>query len=311
MLDSLLVKVDVDWFNRFYGKEFGQPDIFIGLCNGPSNYALTAQTRQSGYGIVVGCGCDNTGRPAHNPLFLSIILHELAHNYSNPISAAYWPQMEQAAGVIYPAVAQQMAQNAYGDAQTTMGEWFNNLCVLMCYREMQPEWLEFLISSYQESGFIWMERSAKLMDEFYANRDRYPHIGDFMPRIVEFVKATAADFDKVQQEFYNHHTTVAEVTPAVGSVVSVDALPVEIAVRFSEPMSTNGYGATVIERADVTVIPLDGRCFWRDEYTLVYPLKTAELEKGKVYGLKLLGWAIQSKKSYPLAEDFEILFKVE
>lgn len=309
-LDSLLTKVDADWFDRYYGKEFGAPDIYIGLCNGPSNYALTAETRKSGYGIVVGCGCDNQGQPFYHPLFFSIVLHEFAHNYSNPLLMQYWSQMEDAANVIYPHVAQQMAQNAYGDAQTTIGEWFNDLCVLMFYRELQPEWLGYMTTSNQESGFIWMGRSVKFMDEFYANREFYLHISDFMPRLVEFIGETAKDIDKIEEEFRNNHPYVTEVSPVLGSVVSIDAAPVEVTVRFSEPMA-GGYGANWIDRADVTAIPLVEGCFWRDEYTLVYPLKADAFERGKIYGIKLLGWAIRSKKGYTLSDDFEVIFKVE
>lgn len=94
------------------------------MCNGPNNYAL-----------VQGCGCDKEGQPAYGPLFPSIILHEFAHNFTNPLSEQYWPQMEEAGNRIFPHVAQQMTQSAYGDARTMTGEWLNELCVLMAYRE--------------------------------------------------------------------------------------------------------------------------------------------------------------------------------
>lgn len=310
-LDTLLTSVDTGWFERFYGREFGNPDIFIGLCNGPSNYALTAETRHDGYGIVVGCGCDNEGKPHYNPLFLSIVLHEIAHNYSNPLTEEYWPQMERAADVIYSHVAEQMAQNAYGSANTTIGEWFNNLCVLMWYREVQPEWLDYLTTSYQERGFVWMGRAVEFMDEFYADRERYPHIGDFMPRLVEFLNETADNIDEVMKEYADKHPYIAEVTPAVGSVVSADALPTEVVIRFSEPMAMNGYGANWIESEAIEHIPIEGSLSWRDEYTLVIPLNTAALEKDKTYGIKMLGWALYSKEGIPVSGYFDVYFRVE
>lgn len=310
-LDTLLSGLDTEWFERFYGKPFGTPDVFIGLCNGPSNYALPERMRKSGYGIIVGCGCDQEGKPFYHPLFLTIVLHEFCHNYSNPLSEQYWPQMEQAADSIYVHVTDQMARLAYGNAHDMTGEWFNNLCMLMYYREVQPEWLDYLITNYQQNGFVWMRRATDLMDEFYANRERYPHIGDFMPRIAQCFRTAAEEFDTVQEEFRRSRPYVAEVTPASGSTVSADEALTRITVRFSEPMFAGMYGATWIERADVDKIPLEGGCYWQDEYTLVYPLKTTSLEKNKTYGLKLLGQAFNSRKRYPMAEDFEITFRVE
>ena len=309
-LDSLLARVDTGWFERFYGQQFGDPDIFIGLCNGPSNYALTTESRNEGYGIVVGCGSDNEGMPYYNPLFLSIVLHEFAHNYSNPLFMEYWPQMERAAGIIYPYVSEQMAQIAYGDSKTTVGEWFNNLCVLMYYRETEPEWVDYLAGSMQEEGFVWMGRAVEFMDQFYADRQRYPHIGDFMPRLVEFLDETADNIDQVMKEYADQKPYIAEVTPAVGSTVMADALPSEVVVRFSEPMSMNGYGMNWIQRHGIEHIPIEGSLRWQDEYTLVIPLDTAALEPGKTYGANLLGWAFRSQKGFPVSGYYEVYFTV-
>lgn len=309
-LDSLLVQVDTGWFERFYGSPFGDPDIFIGMCNGPSNYALTAESRHSGYGIVVGCGSDQEGQPAYAPLFLSIVLHEFAHTYSNPLAEAYWPQMEEAGKQIFPHVAQQMARAAYGDPRTMTGEWFNELCVLMAYREMQPQWLAYLTAGDEQRGYVWMGRAVAFMDAFYADRERYPHIGDFMPRIVEFYKETAADIQPIMEEIRQRTPHVVEVTPAVGSIVSADALPSEVTVRFSEPMQ-GGYGANSIDRPGVVDFPIQDTCYWRDEYTLVYPLNTDELARGETYGLMLLGWAFKSANGYPMEGYYDLTFTVK
>lgn len=309
-LDKLLEKLDTGWFERFYGRSFGEPDIFIGMCNGPHNYALTEDTRLAGYGIVVGCGCDKEGQPAYAPLFPSIILHEFAHNFTNPLSEQYWPQMEEAGNRIFPYVAQQMTQSAYGNARTMTGEWLNELCVLMAYRELQPEWLELLTTGDELSGYVWMGRAVAFMDAFYADRERYPHFGDFMPRIVEFYNQTSRDIEAIAKEVRNRAPRVVEVTPVIGSTVRADTLPSEVVVRFSEPMQ-GGYGANSVERPDVTDIPMDGACYWRDVQTLVYPLRQADLERGRTYGLMLLGWAFRSARGYPMEGNYDITFTVE
>lgn len=273
-LDALLNTIDTDWFERYYGISFGNPDIFIGLCNGPSNYALTEKSRYVGYGIVVGCGSDMNGKPAYNPMFSSIILHEFAHNYSNPLIDAHWNELEKSADIIYSNVAAEMSQLAYGSARTTLSEWFDNLCVTMYYRETQPELVGDLVSNYENMGFIWMGRSVKLMDEFYADRTRYPDISDFMPRIIEFVSETANDFKQVKKEYAAHSPYIVETFPAIGSSVSVAEAPKEVVIRFSEPMFTGRYGFAYMERGGVVPFPIAGKPVWRDEYTIVLSLQS-------------------------------------
>lgn len=310
-LDALLATVDTGWFERYYGLPFGNPDIFIGLCNGPSNYALPSYIRSDGYGIVVGCGSDRDGKPAYGPMFINIILHEFAHNYSNPLLSQHWAEFEKAADVIYPNVAKQMSQIAYGNAKTTMGEWFNNLCVLMYLREMQPEFVDDYINYYEDSGFIWMGRSVKFMDKFYADRKTYPHISDFIPCIVEFINVTAADIEQVKKDYSDKRPYVTEVFPVSGSMVSASELPAEIVIRFSEPMNTGGYGFNYINRTEIIPLPLSGQPVWRDEYTVVLPLESGSLEKGKSYGMKLYGRGMRSQRGYNPSVETEFWFKVE
>ena len=131
-----------------------------------------------------------------------------------------------------------------------------------------------------------------------------------MPRLVEFLDETADNIDQVMKEYADQKPYIAEVTPAVGSTVMVDALPSEVVVRFSEPMSMNGYGMNWIQRHGIEHIPIEGSLRWQDEYTLVIPLDTAALEPGKTYGANLLGWAFRSQKGFPVSGYYEVYFTV-
>lgn len=94
------------------------------------------------------------------------------------------------------------------------GEWLNELCVLMAYRELQHEWLELLTTEDELRGYVWMGRAVAFMDAFYADRERYPHFGDFIPRIVEFYNQTSRDIEAITKEVRNRTPRVVEVTPA-------------------------------------------------------------------------------------------------
>lgn len=82
-MDMLLKLFDTQWFEMFYGKPFGSPQVYISLCNGRSNYSLPSYTNSGneGFGILIGCSADQEGKPSFKsmPAFCTI-LHELAHN---------------------------------------------------------------------------------------------------------------------------------------------------------------------------------------------------------------------------------------
>lgn len=57
--------------------------------------------------------------------------------------------------------------------------------------------MELLTTGDELRGYVWMVRAVAFMDAFYADRERYPHFGDFMPRIVEFYNQTSRDIEAI------------------------------------------------------------------------------------------------------------------
>ena len=65
-----------------------------------------------------------------------------------------------------------------------------------------------------------MRRSMDFMENFYAHRDLYPHIEDFMPQLIAFLNFTADNFDSVLTEYKNRHPYITNVYPAVNSDIT-------------------------------------------------------------------------------------------
>lgn len=308
-MDELLKEFNIDWFKTLFRDSIQFPVIIVSPCNGPHNYAFSIPAKNRIKGMAIGCSADENGQPTFNNKIF-IITHEFLHNYANPLLNVYWSQIDSAAQVIYPYVKEDMLKNAYGDAKTTMFEWFTNLLSVM-YMQDNPikkgGTPTHQIRNLQNRGFIWMERSILFMKHFRDNWKMFPTIDDYMPQIVEFINYTAANFDQVINEFDNRHPYVVDVFPASGSTIEPNVDTIEI--RFSEPMF-DAHGMKPIDDKNIIPVPRTVMPSWKDDYTFIYIIDTNKLEKGKTYGFKLNRSFFQSAKTYPMKEDYIYTLKI-
>lgn len=311
-LDERLATINIDWFESVFGEKLENPIVIASLTNGPSNYAFLAPDKTKRFGIAVGAGCDNKGEPAYSPGFVSIILHEFLHKYTNPRIYDNWAQIDSAAQKIYPYVKEYMYKIGYGSAQTTMVEWFDNLLVCIYFKE-HPQIQKTInipaahfIAEHQNRGFIWMERSVLFMQHFFSNRERYPTIDSFMPELVNFINYTADHFDQVLNEFNNRQPYVVDVFPISGSTISSDLD--SVIIRFSEPMYPfMGFHYVTDKSIPFPTFPKNPE--WKDEYTLI--IYVGKLDDGKTYGIAMPSYFFKSRKTYTMKDSFEYIFKVK
>lgn len=294
-MDSLLKNTVTKWFESFYGKQLNErTNIYISLCNGPNNYALQN-------GVLIGLGADEQGLPSPDSEgTLAMLIHELSHHFTNPIFDRHWAEMELAANKMYPYVKDMTALIGYGSTQTVFGEWMNNLFMLMYMREtgIHPGVIRATVKSLTEGGFIWMQRSVEFMDNFYAHRDRYPHIDDFMPQLIAFIDYTADHFTEVIDEYEHRCPVITNVYPAIGSDISGFK---EIIVTFSESMNGSfGFYGTGFDDESVVQLPFDpDNVYWsKDKRSVTIPLLTNEIQENRVYGVQLFPRAFTSENYF-------------
>ena len=211
--------------------------------------------------------------------------------------------MRQAADAIYPHVAEQMACNAYGSAEVMIGEWFNNLCTLLSLWEPDTKEMEEQSDNLVRRGFLWMPRSIACMKEFYARRDRYPRIEDFMPQLIAFLDHTAEHFEEVLLEYEKSLPRIVSVFPAVGSDISGCT---EIVITFSETMN-GSYGFSGTGSDDPNVRPLfliddfEKAVVWSpDRRQATLNLDPSKARKNTTYGIQLHTRGFQSARHYSL-----------
>jgi len=341
--DEMLQTIHEEWFQSFFGEPFGNPAIYVSLCNGPSNYGFNTDRKDgsSDYGIIIGCSSvdeesipyfilsyDKDNKPVYSTEMIRVIIHEFSHHFSNPMVIKYEQEMIAAAEKMFPYVSERLAKYAYGYANSILIEGLNSLFVNIYFRENNvPN--AYNISNDEDRGFVWMRRAIRFMNNFYENRVLYPHIADFMPQLVSFINASGNQIEKIMDEYNHSFPYVVNVYPRINTTVSADVK--EIRVDFSHPMiNCYGFSATkqgsyimperrkgYLDKNNTVIILKSGEshegafsvCSWsEDKKTLIIPV---ELEKGKNYGLLLPAKYYQSSETFQMKDDFEILFKTE
>lgn len=303
-INQLLADFNFSWFSNFFGGDFISPAMYVALGNGPSNYYIMDYESKAGYSIIIGGKLNYTYETT-----LPMVIHEICHNYTNPLFYKYWSKMEFSANAIYDEIADDMRENAYGNVQESLLEWLNNLFSIMYLRDNEPGLVDYIVGILRDRGFIWMPRSVQFMEYFYQNRGQYPHIDSFMPQVVDFFNYTSSDFDRIKFETQNNHPYVRNIFPANGSNIYNGNFR-DIQISFSQPMLGSYCIDTVKDDPTITDLPRAQirQAYWIDDYTLSIPLDCSQIEKNKKYGLVLRGNGYATKDYVYMNNDYTIIY---
>ncbi|MDH6355969.1 hypothetical protein M2132_002320 [Dysgonomonas sp. PH5-45] len=325
-MDEFLNTIDTTWVENIFGVKFNRPDVYLGMLNGYHNYSSTDNA--AGQFLVIGCVPEHDGLPDFtNYPISSTVIHELLHGFTTSLIDKNWDRMEVYANTIYEHgnIKKVMARNAYQGAKVMMYEWMNNLMTYFYffdnYTPEERRVYAHLVTNYHTRGFIWMKRSINFMNNFYVNRELYPHLKDFMPQLTEFLRYTAENMNLVQFEYDNRTPYVVNVFPVQGSTIPCDMNLTQIRISFSEPMNVHSRGLHPIEdyagnKDERYTLPtidtnLDfaNRSYWEDNCTFVIKIEPNSLEPNSQYGISLSRNFFQSKEFYPIKESYNIIFK--
>lgn len=190
-------KVDLEWFDKFFGKNTNiNFNLVISILNGKSCYGPRVQIGEKLhiYSIlgVVHCGVLGFGEPQFPDRVIDTIVHEFGHSYSNPLVEKYIQELRSAGKKLYPAVKKQMKSQAYGNWQTMMKESVVRAAsVRYHYANGSESKARRAIEYNIGRGFSWTNELAELLGEYETQRDVYPDLDAFFPRIVEFFNSYA------------------------------------------------------------------------------------------------------------------------
>jgi len=111
--------------------------------------------------------------------------NELTHRFANDLHAS---------AVLYPPIASQMAQRAYGDWEITVNEMIVRALVSrLIARSRSEAEADAFIASETSAGFQFVRPIAERLKDFERNRERYRNLEEFYPRIMNVFTSAADD----------------------------------------------------------------------------------------------------------------------
>lgn len=230
----------LEWYQSYFGERPSASFTAVpGLLNGGSCYGARCrdpQGQEALYCILGVWKTDGEGQPEFTPDMLGTVVHEFCHSFANPIIDRHEAQLAVAGKKIFRHVAERMRAQAYGNAGTMLRESLVRACTIRFHQRYDgPDAARRATQSEASRGFVWTADLANLLAQYEAQRDKYPTLDSFAPRLVEFFTKYAEDFDKQQTALGSKRPKVVSMTPANGAR-DVSADLAEIKVVFDRPM---------------------------------------------------------------------------
>lgn len=187
----------LEWFQEFFGERAQASFTLVpGMLNGGSCYGVRCQetaTRESLYCILGVWSTDGQGQPRFTRDMVSTVVHEFGHSYANPVIHRHAAELRAAGEALYKPVASQMRAQAYGNGETLLCESLVRACeVRYAFRYEGEAGGRRAIDHQKKRGFLWMQELSDLLADYETQRDRYPTLEAFAPRLVAFFKDQAS-----------------------------------------------------------------------------------------------------------------------
>ncbi len=182
--------VDRGWFDRFWGVTPGARFVLVpGLTNGRASYGVEYRDSATHelYAITGVMDVDDAGFPTFGPDFTATVVHELNHPYADPVVEAYLDALGPPADSLLARNANAFRRQAIGSGETLVIESLVRAAVARYRFDSEgPDARDAEVAEQVELGFAWMPDLVALLGEYQADRDRWPTLADFMPRVVTF-----------------------------------------------------------------------------------------------------------------------------
>lgn len=290
--DSIISKIDTSWFLNFFGIPYQMDNIWLVPANGYHNFAIHRSDRnfcKYNNCALGGVLIDSIGNPyLHKNVFM-VLIHEICHNYSNPMCAKYDTMFADICDTLFFKVSDKLKKSYYSLPSAILYEGTNRLCEFSYYVSQNiynDIEIKEKIRTQIYDGFIWFEDMLRYMNVFYANREKYITFETFIPQLKLFLEQVVENMEHYYFPKYDMLIPrVVATYPAMNSVVETNLN--EVRIQFSKPMQ-HLRGILKVDVEDVSFPPVvDWRSmYWENDYVYVIPLKEP-LKQNTKYGLKI------------------------
>ena len=210
-------QINIKWFFSFFGQEPSETFLIrLGVGNAigyvPSNALLSNRAANYGPSVnfingdrrvyaIMGVRGDDEGIPTFlEDIVLPIVIHEFAHSFVNHLIDKNIDALRESGEKIFSVVEDKMRRQAYGHWITMMCEALVRASVVMYLKDndFAQEQIKTEINRQLELGYFWIEELIAKLVYYSKNRNRYPTLESFMPRIIEGYRVWAENIEAQQ-----------------------------------------------------------------------------------------------------------------
>ena len=291
-------RLDLAWYEQFYGQKPNEDFIVVNaLSNGPNNYgAATTDShgRRTVYAIMGAWSTDSAGMVLFHPgAYFPTLVHEFNHSFVNRVVGAHFAELKPYGERIMAVVGPAMARQAYPGWQTVMCEAAVRAAVIKYLKDHNMPAGQETVSQKTRS-FVWIGKLVEELERYGAERDRYPTLESYMPRIVEAYDSFAAYTETYDSLMRPHVVSISEFA---NGDTCVDASIRTITLNFDKPLRGQGYSFNHGPLGKEAALAINKVSYANDNRSMVIE---TELAPGRTYQVTALGMAFLTPDLDPI-----------
>ena len=310
------IKINAGWFDSFYGEDYGEPELYVAFVCKESGYPVSKNEAADGYGVIVRMPDINHGTIINEESVIWAAASNLNWSYAKPLYLEYRDRLAVAAKKLLDnEKLLSETDRLYPDPDMMTCYWLNDLFTMMYFREnnslycnsdaktLKDKFIESHVNLFVvKGGVFWLLPSYEMMDGFYADRQKYATVRDYMPQIVSYYENVSKNAD---EEYARYESMFPRVENAEVKYKADGGI--EISFSFTEPMAgKHGVSTNKDESVGHLRISPNG-CGWANG-KFVVNIDNYGLKKGKRYGFSLPASVFSSVKGLEMKEDYQFEF---
>lgn len=313
-MQQIVNQIDTSWFKSFFGHSPDLEIVWVIPANGANNYSVSNQdkTGKIHFNCALGCSTsDSLGYPVFDESDLNVLIHEICHNYANPICDKFWNGIESTCDSIFSFVGDELKSRHYGTPKAMFYESINRLCEYS-YLKIHPIVSEkrmktnMIISNL--IGFVWQQEMIDFLDVLTNRKTFYPYFEDCMPQLMGFLQQVPQNMESYYLPKHRLlRPRILYTYPAANSIVDTDLDT--IVISFSQPMQPFfAWWRDFPDSLNVEIPPLKENEFWADDHTVLFPIE-GPLKPHTKYGIPVSAYT--SSADAVMGKDFDLIFETK
>lgn len=300
--------IDLDWYSTFYGEKPSEKFIIVnGLANGGNNYGSSYKVpnqQKEVYAIMGAWTVDSLGMVVFNAdNYFPILLHEFNHSFVNHLLEKNEGLFKDSGEKIFDQVKDEMAQQAYANWTTVLNEALVRAAVIKYMKDhkFNRNMIENEINGQLNRSFLWIKELVEELDNYDKQRDTYPTLESYMPKLAEAYKSYPEIIKKMEES----RPKIISINEFANGDVNVNPALKIITINFDKPLLAKGYSIYYGNKGENAFPKFEKISYSEDKKSTILEV---ELEKNKEYQFVLTGKEFKSPEGIAI-RNYEVNFK--